>query len=381
MFEPVHISASQIQTAKLCWRKWAWVYIAGEPKRETAAKALGSKVHELLEAYMLSGTPPNPTEPWQFKDEGKVYFPGKIAINMINEHLPAPGDAFVELEFKDEIEQGFFIVGKIDLNWMGAQGTAHLLDHKTSSDPIKWGKKPSELENDVQRIIYSAHLARVYPDAEKIQATWNYGSTKGIKKHSYVSNYWDTAENVLKKFDNEIIPFAAQMVDIKRKQIHPLELPFNADACGVFGGCPHKSLCGLTSRERLGALFMSNNKIDDLLQQAKNKMGKGKAKEEAQTDPINPPEGASEGEGATPAVVKPPVNKLPVVTAKKGTRKSAAKPKADPQPTAQAEPAVKKELPVTVDVTMRTNVGDAATDQLIERIVDRVIARLAQRLG
>jgi len=52
-----HCSASQISTAELCLRKWAYKKLDGLSDPPGAAAALGSAVHKQIELYLRSGQP------------------------------------------------------------------------------------------------------------------------------------------------------------------------------------------------------------------------------------------------------------------------------------------------------------------------------------
>ncbi|MDP6423388.1 MAG: PD-(D/E)XK nuclease family protein, partial [Planctomycetota bacterium] len=156
----VRVSASQIQLASLCWRKWAFAYIRGLREPETRALALGTKVHAILEAYLRDGTVPDPNETWSFPGETRTFYPGKIALNMMPAGLfPAPGVGKVEHRFEWH-NDGIIWNGLVD--WHAFNPTAPpaefeelpgradtglivVIDHKTSSDPVKWGKTASSV--------------------------------------------------------------------------------------------------------------------------------------------------------------------------------------------------------------------------------------------
>src|SRR5216684_440746 len=112
----MRLSASQISTWLDCARKWSFIYVDKIPIAQGKASALGTEVHNQLEAYLKGCTIDYTRES------------GYIAEAAIP-YLPEPSDSI-------EVEHEFLLVspnhtyaGVIDCR----DGT-HIIDHKTTSD-------------------------------------------------------------------------------------------------------------------------------------------------------------------------------------------------------------------------------------------------------
>jgi hypothetical protein len=330
--KPVYLSATQIDNFKRCPRLWAWDKIARIPRTPHQATELGSRVHDILEAYYQRKGTPDPTETWRFKPDSKLFYPGQIAASMISDAIPASAvdKLQAEMEFKTEIN-GIVYVGKIDVHWVEycpdyRMNILHVVDHKTSSDPAQWGKKESDLENDTQRILYAKAGLELYPEVEKVVFTLNYGSTKLQKSKNYTVSHSALAYEIRHDFETKIEPFARYMVEQKTAGTDPLKLDPNPSACGVFGGCPHVDRCQLSTKQRIGALIMGDSSyVNDILARAKAKKAETGAEPEPkpETTPVNPPE-------QTEPEPKPEPKPEPVE--EKPKKKRTPKPKQEPTP-------------------------------------------------
>ena len=58
------VSASQMSTAKRCWRLWAFTYIKGMREPGGRGAAFGNRVHEVHEDYLNGISVPDLAETW-----------------------------------------------------------------------------------------------------------------------------------------------------------------------------------------------------------------------------------------------------------------------------------------------------------------------------
>ena len=300
------ISATQIDNARRCMRLWGWDKIAKIPRENKQAFALGSHVHKLLEDYYRDGKPIDPGEVWRFKPGSKIFYPGKVALGMLSDF---PEDVQIEHRFEIESEtMGCTYIGLIDVHW--AEGdTVYIVDHKTSSDPQKWGKKEEDLAKDTQRILYSYSAFRLYPNAKKVVFALNYGSTAAkYSKNYYLEHPPQTFREVAADFDKYLIPTIKKMVEAKNNEKqNVLDLEFNSEACALFGGCDHVGRCNLTTKKRIGAIMGRNKSIAELLGNAEKKV------DETPVDTgVNPPEAVEATPPETPAETKSAPKETPV---------------------------------------------------------------------
>src|SRR5690606_10397867 len=106
---------------------------------ESDALVFGNALHKAAEDWLTHGTPPDCSTPW-----GALFLEGIP-------HLPKPGACEVEREIQFNLE-GIPWVGFIDF----LVPAEHLIgDHKTSSDPKRWGLTAETLPRDLQACTYA----------------------------------------------------------------------------------------------------------------------------------------------------------------------------------------------------------------------------------
>jgi hypothetical protein len=276
--ELVRVSASQVQLASLCWRKWAFAYVYGLREPETWQLALGTLVHAMLQAYLRNGTVPDPNVTWTHPGSPRTFYPGKIALNMMPVGVfPAPGTGHVEHKF--EFNDGEGVVWNGLLDWHLAHNfEITVIDHKTSSDPAQWGKlgdgDPSDdaraLHIDPQAIIYARAMIDKYGDLT-VRAHWNYGSTKHVASASRVATTRYTPEQARELFETRVQPVGREIRRLRLMNADPLSLEPNPDACNAYHKeCPHVKTCNLTTAQRIGNIIMGNSLVDNLIAAAQN---------------------------------------------------------------------------------------------------------------
>ena len=267
------LSASQIDIARACLRKWAFRYTQGLPKPPTQpGDILGSKVHEVAEAYLKFGTAPN-----RSTREGAIFLKGLP-------YLPPPGTGGVEGYFTLELD-GMCFQGYIDLATRGVVlpqwSLGHypiVLDHKTSSNPLKYGKKAQDLLGDPQAILYTIRRGIDANTAGTVGLRWLYYRTSTRPKCFAVDMVWSGAQ-AHAQYEKLIAPLARRLVELHTNRIDANELEPSASACDSFGGCPYRGICKITPRERLAGLMVNHNQEDkvmrsDLLDKLRAMQGK-----------------------------------------------------------------------------------------------------------
>ena len=260
------LSASQIGTYLDCRRKWGWRYLTGYKDPPGASAQVGSRTHELLEGYLMHGTPPNYMEVLELpnsRGEKKVYEPGRIAEAFLP-FLPAPGPHLdVEAEFWHS-----YYYGKIDVAYLAEKGLPVVMDHKTTSN-FKYAKTEKDLLGDPQAMIY-ADVAMERTGSNEAMLVWNYGSTSKPYKVKRV------ALRVLREHSRSVLeslaPTAEEMQTLYKikayeEQTQPPEtlhqtltdmvlmLPPSMESCGKYGGCPNVVRCAFTSEQLMRAAF------------------------------------------------------------------------------------------------------------------------------
>jgi hypothetical protein len=262
-------SASQVDTFRLCKRKWAWRYLDGIKVEAHPSAQLGTEVHRQAEAWLREGKPPLLTEGTDFEKKAGLILMSGLHL------LPSPRTCEVERPFVIEFFgfrfRGFkdFERGPQTHRHNGAWISGFVGDHKTSTDPSKWGKTAAELFDDTQAIIYAAeHLHRF--DAPSVELHWNYLKTSGSPKATPVLDLGGSrpivrrgdCEPVLERTYEAAKEMAAIHARVPELHVapHALSLEPNPSACEAFGGCPHKERCNLTPNDKIRSLFKMNDK-------------------------------------------------------------------------------------------------------------------------
>lgn len=228
-----HVSPSQISTFARCPRKWAFSRTA--ERSETPATKFGTKVHTILEDWLLERKLPSPNTP-----EGRCALEGLP-------HLPMPKSDGLEIErpllmFYDNVKY----VGRIDFI-VTTKSTVTIGDHKTTKN-LDYAKTVEDLLDDPQRIVYS-HWAAEEFDRDEVHAKWVY-----YQRHPAASitvELTESREEIADRFKKLHEKYSLPIV--QSDGIPPMEMTPNYDACGDFGGCPHRNEChgSMSFAERL----------------------------------------------------------------------------------------------------------------------------------
>lgn len=313
--DEIVLSASQLNNAIDCWRKWGFISLEKRPTQQHDSAALGSDTHKQLETYLNGGQ----------LDYSRPS--GYIAASGLH-HLPAPKTVGMQLEskFKFQAPSLVWYTGYRDV-FIPAEhrevGRPLVIDHKTTSG-LGWAKTEEDLKTDPQALIYSMSAP-----ADAVDLRWVYYQTRGARKSLPVETTLKR-EHVVKEFEKLEHLTAKPMVAIvdlyRRGRLHVLQdLPASPEACEKFGGCPFRPVCNLGPAERLRAVMNREKRsimglIDEL-------RAGGPANSKSPVTPVadlvNPPHDtpAPTAETLPPAVA-------PAATELKGSAKSAATRKA-----------------------------------------------------
>ena len=221
------VSASQISTFDACARKWGWEKIAKIRTVPHPSAQLGTRVHKLLEDYILGVT-----TTFDFADGDGA---GEIAQSGV-EHLPdLTGTLWVERKFEFDLD-GSLYLGYIDLETPGL-----IVDHKTTGKIGPYTKTPEDLLTDVQAQIYSQVYFLRNPTHDVCHLRWIYYQTKGTHKSLPVNASITRAHNAIQM--EAIKGRVRTMRTYMRTVTDPMVLPATESACEAYGGCPHRSRC------------------------------------------------------------------------------------------------------------------------------------------
>lgn len=216
-----YVSPSQINTWSQCQRKWS--FSRQRPKSNTPATLFGSRVHTILEDYLIEGKVPSPNT-----DEGRCAIAGLG-------NIPMPGTCQVEAKL-DIVHDSVAYTGRIDFHTVTPEGVT-IGDHKTCKS-LTYAKTKAELLDDPQRIIYS-HWAAITYDVSEVTAMWVYYQRK--PPESRVVSFTEPASLIEMRFQELHRKYSLPI--IQAQNADPFDLPQSLDHCDAYGGCPYRKEC------------------------------------------------------------------------------------------------------------------------------------------
>ena len=247
-------SASQIKTFKRCPKKWWLEKIKDHKSPPSRATQRGQLIHAMIELCLIEGTEPDPknhadVETDLLHDEDFSNAP-RIALAMLENLDEEPGrtpSKRVEHKMLWQPEGAPVpILGFIDLldGYVG-EATYGITDHKTRSRIGRYTPTEEELRIETQALVYGGYIEeKVSAKRPGISIAFrhNNGQTSGnINKTTTVTCVWKPGEATA-GFREHVLP-AIQEQAVVAKEEDPLKVLANPEACGDFGGCPHRGRC------------------------------------------------------------------------------------------------------------------------------------------
>jgi hypothetical protein len=254
-----YFSASQLEEfAGLdgCKRKWAFRYIWGLRAPSGIGQTVGTRGHEIAQAYLQHKIAPDLNERITIPPSGRRaeydVYPGQIFLSGAH-HLPIQEGECSELhtEHPIAIDTRKVIANIEPINFTGSKdvlarqastGMWAIWDHKFIKS-IHWYAKPVErLITDPQGIVYALDVLQNHagPEQDGVPFRWVYYQTDGELK-SAVRDVWFTPDHVQREATSLIIQ-ADMMRQIMRSGESPLDVPPSPDVCRKFGN-PNQINC------------------------------------------------------------------------------------------------------------------------------------------
>jgi hypothetical protein len=228
---PPRFSPSQFKTADHegggCETKWFLEKIEGHAPPSSRSQALGTAVHAALEAWQRDGTPMPDDDAGRIAAPALELLPPRESVALIEEErtfiLPRSGAA---------------VLCRIDFAVKGPGGTLAPWDFKTTSN-ARYAKGPDELETDTQMACYAHALA---PGVDT-RVSHVYLLTKG-KPRAWISAARSVVDVRAREIDR-LDTLAERLIELREdgRRDSARKHERGSDACRMYGGCPHQSIC------------------------------------------------------------------------------------------------------------------------------------------
>lgn len=261
-------SPSQVDTFRLCERKWGFSAIDRIYSPSGAGAALGSEVHALWEAYLEHGTMPPKSAAGKIAEATLAYLPLPGRVTVEGENFVLIEDEFGRMVMTCRIDfsiddQGALSVDELgqmppgwDLEVYPRENVPLIGDHKTTSS-FDYAKAADDLvglgtrdvPGDAQATCYGLVAALKHPTAPAIDLFWSYSRTKGARKALPVRARLTLTD--LQRSLSFLWQDVEKMRSLKRTASSANQLSPNMNACDAFGGCPHRSRCEISNEEKL----------------------------------------------------------------------------------------------------------------------------------
>lgn len=273
-----HVSASQVSTFRRCKRRWHWEYVGGHKQPPTPSQALGTAIHSAMEHYVQTG-------------EIKTTVDGievEKFVRALSQHVEH--DTTIEVERSIELKtfpKGPKWVGYID--YWDTQGT--IRDYKTTSN-LRYAKTPHELENDIQSCAYAYAWLLHHPERDSVRVVFTYAETRNKKTKTTEVEVNITRQHAEAAWQDALSDVRDMVKLYKNKD--SLSVDANPEACNDYGGCPHKTRCGIIqslfgedkTSNKAGGNFVS--KFSFLKQKAEAAKAEAEQSDAAEPNTIEP---------------------------------------------------------------------------------------------
>ena len=227
----------------------------------------GTDIHAETEHYLKTGEIRTGRE---YGGEGDF----RPYVEALAPHLPPPMHDELIIEQRIDMrcwDGGPRWLGFIDIGFSAAT-PLQIKDIKSTSD-FRYAKTPLELKDNIQLNSYGRWVYHTTPYRGEIELGHIYIKTgtkvpknpkvkpvSVVTDYDYVMDYWEREMETVREM---------QRVAVEVEKAH--DLPPTISACGMYGGCPFRSDCGLTTKElfntgtkkkgkEMGNSFLSNLK-------------------------------------------------------------------------------------------------------------------------
>lgn len=217
--------------------KWYLGTVKGIRAPKHASAQLGTDVHALLEHFKRTGRWPYAEDTREKRIAAKALPLLPVSTNvLLEQNLYLPRDTFGY--------RGIADIVRID--------EQQIDDHKTSSNPKRYGLKEKTLPFDTQANIYAGSAFALY-EWESVGLQWNYIPTSDDDAPAYPVRGRISREHC----DNQLVKIDAKADKLLHAKSLPIEkIRTNAEACHKYGGCGYRNVCPInrSTSTLMGAL-------------------------------------------------------------------------------------------------------------------------------
>lgn len=245
----VWISASQVETRKLCNRKWHFNSVLKLPRPESPSTSLGTVLHKCYE-YVTQGLDPFAGE-WDIAFAKHERAEKSALVRQIVEAAMQTGAVTFEpkakCEHKFEIRylrpSGYTVVlnGSIDCI-ISSPLSAHVIDYKNLKS-LSYAKDDVTVKEALQMRTYAIVALHEQPNLSTVvmehRSLCTHPKTPG--KYKQAINIATAAE--IREWEAEFLAKADEMVAARISGETPPGVPNEEGACEAFGGCEFASIC------------------------------------------------------------------------------------------------------------------------------------------
>lgn len=337
------ISASQLSVFMTsCMRKWALKSVRKLPERATKATGIGTVVASCCERWLLAddnGYDQETGDPVEVFPSGWEVPENKFGSDMPHPPLTPAEQAMVKALIQTAVDQGtlqrvpgrvpeksiwmhvcshegidVILTGNVDLDAPGI-----IEDHKTVKT-MKYALSPNKLREDIQLLTYAGANAKennLDPD-DTIWLSHNYFCKDPEKPRVEKRKADITAKRALDFWNNELVPAAKHMVEMRARYKTFMDAPHCKEnygewkGCKAYGGCSYLGICHGTYSENAYEFNMAKdkkaaenntptkpNKNMSLSSLIKNKGNAAPASTTSAGTDLNPPAPANAGQPAS----------------------------------------------------------------------------------
>lgn len=237
LYRPWHVmSVTQVVDAELCPRRWWYRHPGGLRTKKTNALSFGTQFHRAIEAWIKREEPPTRSTAYVWK---------AIEFLQLQDRRLYRGMVHNELEFAFPLDGVGTVVGSIDLVDERDPELLHVADFKTGSDPVRYGKTPTELARNTQlglyAVVFGSRFAR--PPREIMLTHMNVQSRPPHKVFPTSTTIsWGQALETYARFER----IARELAAYSYYEVEDVPAtPREGGSCAMYkpGGCPYQTMC------------------------------------------------------------------------------------------------------------------------------------------